>query len=427
MEKKTIGSFIAALRKAKGLTQRELAEMLNVSDKAVSRWERDENAPDLSLIPVIADIFGITADELLRGQRSTESSDPVRGAEKTEKQIRHLLRSSMTRYRICSLISGAVALTGLIAAMILNLGFLRAYVGFFTACIFFVGAALCQLIFQILSRNAIAMDAATEDILQPAQKTLALGAELVFGLIFFLFAVCLPLIILPVGAFRGLTVGSWLEYGSFFGLIAGVVWLLGCTVFNRRKGYWKKIDWSSPRNQLRLRWLKKGALLVLTVLVLHLASTALLSQNYHLLVRGRKFDDWDSFRRYMETPRDADGTDLTFLSVEGTGDDTRYIYENQDGAAIVFHKDEISHKIYATAEDESADSVPLVRYRHLNKQINSIRLTRGGLPVQVFTQQQIIIVRLITLCIHLLWCAAYFLAIRKTLRQYRQDINKNLR
>ena len=60
----SIGGFIAALRKANGLTQKQLAEKLNVSDKAVSRWERDECALDLSLIPVIAEIFGITSDEL---------------------------------------------------------------------------------------------------------------------------------------------------------------------------------------------------------------------------------------------------------------------------------------------------------------------------------------------------------------------------
>jgi transcriptional regulator with XRE-family HTH domain len=64
MEKKTIGSFLAALRKANGLTQKQ-----NVSDKAVSRWERDECAPDLSLIPVLAEIYGVTSDEILRGQR----------------------------------------------------------------------------------------------------------------------------------------------------------------------------------------------------------------------------------------------------------------------------------------------------------------------------------------------------------------------
>lgn len=66
MERKTIGSFIAALRKANGMTQKELADRLLVSDKAVSRWERDECTPDISLIPVIAELFGVTSDELLK-------------------------------------------------------------------------------------------------------------------------------------------------------------------------------------------------------------------------------------------------------------------------------------------------------------------------------------------------------------------------
>ena len=69
MEKKTIGGFISALRKANGMTQKELANRLNVSDKTVSRWERDDGAPDLSIIPAIAEIFGVTCDELLRGER----------------------------------------------------------------------------------------------------------------------------------------------------------------------------------------------------------------------------------------------------------------------------------------------------------------------------------------------------------------------
>ena len=69
MEKKTIGKFIAALRKANGMTQKELGEKLFVSDKTVSRWECDECTPELSLIPAIAELFGITTDELLRGER----------------------------------------------------------------------------------------------------------------------------------------------------------------------------------------------------------------------------------------------------------------------------------------------------------------------------------------------------------------------
>lgn len=56
-EKKSIGKFLSALRQAKGLTQKELGDMLYVSNKTVSRWERDECLPDLYLIPAIAEIF----------------------------------------------------------------------------------------------------------------------------------------------------------------------------------------------------------------------------------------------------------------------------------------------------------------------------------------------------------------------------------
>ena len=77
MEKKTIGKFISALRKAKGMTQKDLGEKLFVSDKTVSRWECDESTPELSLIPSIAEIFGITTDELLRGERNNPDREAV--------------------------------------------------------------------------------------------------------------------------------------------------------------------------------------------------------------------------------------------------------------------------------------------------------------------------------------------------------------
>ena len=74
MERKSIGMLIAALRRANGLTQKQLADRLGVSDKAVSRWERDESLPDLTLLPVIADLFHITVDELLRGECREQQS-----------------------------------------------------------------------------------------------------------------------------------------------------------------------------------------------------------------------------------------------------------------------------------------------------------------------------------------------------------------
>lgn len=63
----TIGNRISKYRKAKGLTQEELAGKMGVSSQAVSKWENDASCPDISLLPQLCRILGITADELLTG------------------------------------------------------------------------------------------------------------------------------------------------------------------------------------------------------------------------------------------------------------------------------------------------------------------------------------------------------------------------
>ncbi len=65
----TLGKRIAALRKEKGLKQEQLAEMLGVSGQAVSKWENDQTCPDISLLPQLAKLLGVTVDELLSGKR----------------------------------------------------------------------------------------------------------------------------------------------------------------------------------------------------------------------------------------------------------------------------------------------------------------------------------------------------------------------
>ena len=72
-----IGSNIAALRKEKGITQEELANALGVSAQAVSKWENNSSCPDVSLLTVIADYFGVTVDALLRsGAEEITRADP---------------------------------------------------------------------------------------------------------------------------------------------------------------------------------------------------------------------------------------------------------------------------------------------------------------------------------------------------------------
>ena len=67
----TIGKRIAHFRKEKGLTQEELAQHMGISPQAVSKWENDQTCPDISALPKLARLFGITVDELLEGKRET--------------------------------------------------------------------------------------------------------------------------------------------------------------------------------------------------------------------------------------------------------------------------------------------------------------------------------------------------------------------
>ena len=69
MELKKTGAFIAQCRREAGLTQKELAERLHVSDRAVSKWERGLNLPGADLFEPLCQILGVTVRELLRGER----------------------------------------------------------------------------------------------------------------------------------------------------------------------------------------------------------------------------------------------------------------------------------------------------------------------------------------------------------------------
>ena len=69
IDKEAFGTFLSQLRKERGMTQRELAERLFVSDKAVSKWERGLSLPDVTLLQPLADLMEVTISELLSGQR----------------------------------------------------------------------------------------------------------------------------------------------------------------------------------------------------------------------------------------------------------------------------------------------------------------------------------------------------------------------
>lgn len=63
-----MGEIISTLRKENGMTQKQLADMLNITDKAVSKWERDIAWPDTLTIPKLAEILGVSVEELMNAK-----------------------------------------------------------------------------------------------------------------------------------------------------------------------------------------------------------------------------------------------------------------------------------------------------------------------------------------------------------------------
>ena len=75
---KSIGETIASLRKKKGMTQNELAEKMNVTDKAVSKWERDLSCPDVNTISKLAYVLDTSVDELLQAKNKEYSNSKLK-------------------------------------------------------------------------------------------------------------------------------------------------------------------------------------------------------------------------------------------------------------------------------------------------------------------------------------------------------------
>lgn len=73
MANRSMGETISTLRREKGMTQKELADMLSITDKAVSKWERDMACPDTQTIPKLAEILGVSIEELMNAKPAPAS------------------------------------------------------------------------------------------------------------------------------------------------------------------------------------------------------------------------------------------------------------------------------------------------------------------------------------------------------------------
>lgn len=315
MEKKTIGKFISALRRANGMTQKELGEKLFVSDKTVSRWERDECTPELSLIPSIAEIFGITTDELLRGEKNnperddlTEKSDTQRS--KSDKQFRLMLDKNRRKFNNLTLISVGITIFGFLAAIIADLGFSKGLIAFCLAAAFAIASEICQICFTVNARIMTDDDDGTyNDKIQVANtKNVKHTVVITFINVGFL-TFCMPLITMIDGANFGLYFDSWLQYGSVFTVaslcIAYVIYMLFIKKQLCIHGLIILDEDQRQRTQINKKLLKKiVAISVSIATILFIGIIVLNNIGIHGLTKKLVFDNCEDFKEFMESDYD---------------------------------------------------------------------------------------------------------------------------
>ena len=112
MNQEAIGKFISTCRKDKGLTQMQLAEKLNITNRAVSKWETGKSCPDVSIMLKLCDILEITVNELLSGERISMENYQIKAEEnlielqqKKDKAQKDLLRVELIWLAIAVLVS----------------------------------------------------------------------------------------------------------------------------------------------------------------------------------------------------------------------------------------------------------------------------------------------------------------------------------
>ncbi|MBD5080263.1 MAG: helix-turn-helix transcriptional regulator [Ruminococcaceae bacterium] len=259
MSRNSIGQFIAALRKANGMTQQDVADRLNVSNKAVSRWERDECAPDISLIPAIAEMFNVTCDEILKGQRiidpyamyenkqeDTQEDDRERQDKqdkkdpRVQKQLKSLVNRTLSKFKTMNYISMAISLVGMICMFGISYGFFRPRIAFGVTMLLEVGALFLAIV-AVSRTKAVKSD---NELFEEADESLiskfnrALGS-FSFASFFAVLAVVLfgvPLVIEAPDTFGVISFNSYFTYyGGGIAVILTLIFILG------RKPYYRLI------------------------------------------------------------------------------------------------------------------------------------------------------------------------------------------
>jgi len=206
MNAKKTGQFIAALRKTNGLTQQEVADALGLTDKTVSKWECGNGFPDITALPALAELFEVSADEILRGERITKPEKQEEAQKNTAEQTEFFVQTKGKKIKLLL----SAALGGVFCAFILMYVLLTSFsVGSLLSCgiSLFLCAAIAVLMTYTLSElKEITQSKMLAQIMgQPALTQLLKGLEILFLVTLFLlvYVIALNLCLLILSAQNG--------------------------------------------------------------------------------------------------------------------------------------------------------------------------------------------------------------------------------
>ena len=228
MAKTTMGEFLAILRKSKGMTQQDAADRLGVSNKTVSSWETGASSPDISLLPAIAELYGVTCDELLRGERISPAEPPQATEQKREKALAHLLARYKNNVSVAAMVSYGLALLAALLTLILAFAAFQSRLGFFIGLILlaaslFVTLLACRRAAFLVSQDDFEAEATERFFLYlfRIRGRVCIACAAAFGFIF-------PHVFIP--AHGGMKIGYAFLFGAIGAaaafLIAGFIYLL---------------------------------------------------------------------------------------------------------------------------------------------------------------------------------------------------------
>lgn len=303
MEKNTMGSFIAALRKANGLTQKELAERLNVSDKAVSRWERDESCPDLMLVPLIAETFNVTADELLKGQKNQTENNVKPVNEMSPKSIEKLVERQFVKFKNCSMISvGAIIFGFILLLLSVYLSVSKQSIPIWyliIPCICYISVFILQSVFYNSFISSISTDEIDDKYLYAYRWKAKDRTWLIFSLVGFM------------GLFLGFTLLERTEFKPFAGfyyLVLGILFFIvlflnRLFVVKNKKYLAETKDYEKSKKTINnaKKAIKLMLIFVASVVAMFSVLLILSHSSAQIFTEGTTFNNQQDFIEFMNT------------------------------------------------------------------------------------------------------------------------------